>query len=163
MRVRDVRRSPKTWTENARHALALAVVLAQTVAGLVGLYLAAPVAGHSPLELLIVLAQLALVALAAAAGAWWLTHLIRDWWLVPDLVLAERKPWACNICSSFWTSAFAVCGIAAAAHAPHLLLATLPAAGCCLRWLENEAPPPAGKEFGHPPEAAPPAEEAAHG
>jgi hypothetical protein len=137
-------RNPQTWSLRARHLLALGVVLALTAIGLVSLGVGQPIASASPQDLLFALLQLAVVAVAGAYSAWFVVRLVSSWWLVPSLIIDEQKPWACPRCSSFWASAIAVSGIVLATGAWHLWIATLPAAGGCLRLLMTESGPPEG-------------------
>ncbi len=44
--------------------------------------------------------------LVLGIAAYYATHLIREFPFVRNWVELQHKPWSCNVCMSFWTSAF---------------------------------------------------------
>lgn len=75
-------------------------------------------------ELLLAVLLAALVAGAAAPG---IVLAVRALPPVARLVEAGVKPWACDVCSSFWTTALAVAIVVSVTNEARLLLAAGPA------------------------------------
>jgi hypothetical protein len=85
-------------------------------------------------------------ALAVGATAAGLTVAVRALPPVQRWMFQRQKPWACDVCMSFWTTAAVGGALAIAKHDPSLLLACGPAYPWALQVLhtltEPRNPPP---------------------
>ena len=120
-----------------------AAVLVVATASVWALSSLAALAPATATDLLVAAPVLAGAAVGGGLSASWLTSMIRTWWFFPGLVEEARKPWACNICMSAWTSVMAVGALAVATSSPWLFLAVPPSAGIAL-YLLNAAPAATG-------------------
>ena len=84
------------------------------------------------------------VAALLALAAFWLVKLVRTFGWVEKRLLVGTKPWACNVCMSFWTTGACLMAVTAWTWPMSPVAAWLPAAGGGLALLESAdggAPP----------------------
>lgn len=87
------------------------------------------------------------LVLLCGLGGFYLTRLLRLLWPVRNWFALGRKPWACDVCMSTWSSVPFVAGLALLAGEWIRLWWVLPSAGVCLVLLTvtRRTEPPANR------------------